>query len=113
MDAVKLLEEWRRMCASYNDDCYNDFGEPCPAPCPVAMGEMSDKYIKFTIETVEKWSANYPHGQHGKWIRQDDTFTRFKCSACGDENHKGNERYCSVCGAKMDLEVHNAETDLR
>lgn len=45
--------------------------------------------------------------RHGRWIRQDDTFTRFKCSACGDENHKGNEKYCSNCGTKMNLEVND------
>lgn len=113
MDAVKFLKEWRRMCTSYNDDCHDDFGKSCPVPCPIAMDEISDKYIEFTVETVEKWSANYPQktmavpARHGRWIRQDDTFTRFKCSACGDENHKGNEKYCSSCGAKMDLELND------
>lgn len=60
MDAVKFLKEWRRMCTSYNDDCHDDFGKSCPVPCHIAMDEISDKYIEFTVETVEKWSANYP-----------------------------------------------------
>lgn len=42
--------------------------------------------------------------RHGKWIRQDDTFTRYKCSECGSENHKGYENFCLYCGAKMDEE---------
>ena len=58
---------------------------------------------KDAIECVRYISAaDVAPIRHGKWIRQDDTFTRFKCSACGDENHKGNEKYCSSCGAKMD-----------
>jgi hypothetical protein len=39
---------------------------------------------------------------HGRWIRLDDTFTRWQCSECGAiESHSGFE-YCH-CGAKMDL----------
>ena len=41
---------------------------------------------------------------HGHWIRQDESFTRFKCSnpECGAENYGGFENYCPNCGAKMD-----------
>ena len=41
---------------------------------------------------------------HGHWIRQDESFTRFKCSnpKCGIENCSGFENYCPNCGAKMD-----------
>lgn len=40
---------------------------------------------------------------HGHWIRQDESFTRFKCSnpECGIENCSGFENYCPNCGAKM------------
>lgn len=39
--------------------------------------------------------------RHGRWIRMDDTFARWKCSECGAiESHSGWE-YCH-CGAKMD-----------
>ena len=43
---------------------------------------------------------------HGHWIRQDDSFTRFKCSnpECGIENCNGFENYCPNCGAKMDID---------
>ena len=41
---------------------------------------------------------------HGHWIRQDESFTRYKCSnpECGVENCSGFENYCPNCGAKMD-----------
>lgn len=46
---------------------------------------------------------------HGHWIRQDESFTRFKCSnpECGIENCSGFENYCPNCGAKMDEEVND------
>ena len=38
--------------------------------------------------------------RHGRWIRMDDTFARWKCSECGlIEQHSGFA-YCR-CGAKM------------
>lgn len=42
--------------------------------------------------------------RHGRWIRQDDTFTRYMCSECESKNHDGHEKYCPACGAKMDAE---------
>ena len=60
MDAVKFLKEWRRMCITCDNNCYDACAERCIAPCPVAMDEMSDEYIKFTVETVERWSAEHP-----------------------------------------------------
>ena len=43
---------------------------------------------------------------HGHWIRQDESFTRYKCSnpECGVENCSGFENYCPNCGAKMDID---------
>lgn len=41
--------------------------------------------------------------RHGRWIRQDNTFTRYMCSECESKNHGGHENYCPSCGAKMDL----------
>lgn len=41
--------------------------------------------------------------RHGRWIRVDDTFAKWKCSECGAiEDHSGWP-YCH-CGAKMDKE---------
>lgn len=37
----------------------------------------------------------------GKWIPQDNTYTRFMCSVCKGENHKSHEKFCSDCGADM------------
>lgn len=41
---------------------------------------------------------------HGRWIRQDNTYTRYMCSECESTNHDGHEKFCPNCGAKMDLE---------
>jgi hypothetical protein len=42
--------------------------------------------------------------RHGKWINQDDTYTRWYCSECKSRNHPGHENFCPNCGTKMDLE---------
>lgn len=42
--------------------------------------------------------------RHGKWIVQDETYTRCFCSECKSGNHQGYEKFCPHCGAKMDLE---------
>lgn len=38
---------------------------------------------------------------HGRWIKQDETFLNFQCSACGVKNHHTQWDYCPCCGAKM------------
>lgn len=50
-------------------------------------------------ESVPK--ADVQPVRHGKWVRQDNTFTRYECSVCISRNHRGYERYCPNCGAKM------------
>ena len=42
--------------------------------------------------------------RHGRWVAQDNTFTRFMCSECKSKNHHERTEYCPNCGAKMDLE---------
>lgn len=42
--------------------------------------------------------------RHGKWVNQDETYTRWYCSECKSGNHAGGTNYCPNCGAKMDLE---------
>ena len=42
--------------------------------------------------------------RHGRWIAQDETFTRFTCSECKAKNYDGSDNHCPNCGAKMDLE---------
>lgn len=39
--------------------------------------------------------------RHGRWIRMDDTHTRWKCSECGGVAESPLFRHCH-CGAKMD-----------
>ena len=63
----------------------------------------------FDIEMMKKMVEKLPAADvapvvHGHWIRQDESFTRFKCSnpECGIENCNGFENYCPNCGAKMD-----------
>ena len=50
-------------------------------------------------ESVPK--ADVEQVRHGRWVRQDDTFTRYRCSVCLSKNHGGYEQRCSICGAKM------------
>lgn len=38
----------------------------------------------------------------GRWIAQDETLTKFMCSVCESKNHGGHEKFCPVCGARMD-----------
>ena len=39
--------------------------------------------------------------RHGVWVRQDETYTRYRCSVCAKGNYGGYENYCPNCGAKM------------
>lgn len=41
--------------------------------------------------------------RHGRWIRLDNTFTRYMCSECRCIGYEAYEKYCPNCGAKMDL----------
>lgn len=47
----------------------------------------------------------------GKWVRQDDTYTRFMCSNCGTKNHAFRYDYCSHCGADMKGAEHEQTID--
>lgn len=49
--------------------------------------------------------------RHGRWIRQDDTFTNWQCSECGTKYNSICWPYCSHCGAKME-EVRSEPRDL-
>ena len=82
------------------------------------IGEKGANYALDEVEynglTIRQWADKITGGEyapvvHGHWIRQDDSFTRFKCSnpKCGIENCSGFENYCPNCGAKMDGEEHN------
>ena len=43
--------------------------------------------------------------RRGRWVNQDNTYTRWQCSVCKGRNFHMRSNYCSACGAKMDLEV--------
>jgi rRNA maturation endonuclease Nob1 len=74
-----------------------------------------DRYMAMS-EYAHDWVADAPTidaepVRHGRWIRQDDTFTRYMCSECESKNHDGHEKYCPNCGAKMDAEVGKRGSD--
>ena len=82
------------------------------------IGEKGARYALDEVEykglTIRQWADKITGGEyapvvHAHWIRQDESFTRFKCSnpECGVENCSGFENYCPNCGAKMDEEEHN------
>lgn len=69
---------------------------------------IHDDKIEFAIYAIkEAPTIEAEPVRHGRWIRMDDTFARYKCSECGAiEDHSGWE-YCH-CGAKMDGGAGNA-----
>lgn len=71
--------------------------------------ENGNEHFIYGIESVLEYARNLPRVdaepvRHGRWIRQDDTFTRYMCSECESKNHAGHENFCPNCGAKMDKE---------
>lgn len=69
---------------------------------PRYISKLVDAEILDIQDIVdEQHSVEAEPVQHGRWVRMDDTFARWKCSECGAiESHSGWE-YCH-CGAKMD-----------
>jgi hypothetical protein len=77
----------------------------------IAAVERREKYLigdkRIDVESVKNFLRNRPTVEaepvrHGRWIAQDDTFTRFRCSVCELKNYDGYGKYCPNCGAKMD-----------
>ena len=65
------------------------------------MSETCMAIAEAIIMSEERPAEELESVRHGRWIRIDDTFVRYKCSECGSiESHDGFE-YCH-CGAKMD-----------
>lgn len=53
---------------------------------------------------------------HGRWIKGGYACgeNEYKCSACGETEWRtgcARMKYCMCCGAKMDLEEQDAQTD--
>ena len=59
----------------------------------------------MVCERNSHWGRLYYESdtKHGKWIAQDETYTRWFCSECKSKNHHERTDYCPHCGAKMDL----------
>lgn len=58
MDAVKFVEERRRMCKSFDKCCYG-----CPAwdgSCKLEAGTYLECEAAEQVEIVEEWSAAHP-----------------------------------------------------
>ena len=60
----------------------------------------------MVCERNSHWGRLYYESdtKRGKWIAQDETYTRWFCSECKSKNHHKRTNYCPNCGAKMDLE---------
>lgn len=70
----------------------------------------SRRKIALQEATCRQILENYEPVRHGRWIPQDNTYTRFMCSACETRNHAAPTDYCPNCGAKMDEEEeHNGK----
>ena len=69
--------------------------------------ERAPKWDGHTADDAIERIGKLEPVRHGRWIRQDDTFTRYMCSECESKNHGGYENYYPNCGAKMDLEVQD------
>ena len=88
IDAEKLDEDLCEILrkAEYDNNCGTFY---------IFVSEMNDCINdQPTVDAVEV--------VHGEWIVQNSAYTRFKCSACGSENHEYRWKYCPNCGAKMD-----------
>ena len=71
--------------------------------------EIRDEKYEFAIERIEEIPvADVRENIHAKWIWKDfeqDGFCVLCCSKCyGTEGARENAKFCSECGAIMDLE---------
>lgn len=54
MDAIKFLEEYKRMCDSF-ENCVN-----CPLLTEACDNFKNSKFVKKAVPIVEEWSATHP-----------------------------------------------------
>jgi len=68
------------------------------------IGEGYDGDLNLTSVIVEEDGREYwlEVVRHGRWIRMNDGFTKWQCSACGIKYHDICWNFCPHCGAKMD-----------
>ena len=63
-------------------------------------------YVQMAIDAFKAVAENAPAVdaepvRSGVWVRQDETYTRYRCTVCAKGNYGGHENYCPNCGAKM------------
>ena len=72
--------------------------------------------LKFFVDSDGKMTP-LPVQKHGHWIKVEEGFTDMMCSECGElalldlDRDFVLSKYCPNCGAKMDEEVKQNETD--
>ena len=96
IDANALKNEMQRVVIDIADT-------PAPDEYTSKLVAMLAKVFQKKIDEAPAVDAEPV--RHGRWIRQDDTYTRYVCSECKSKNHGGHGRYCPNCGAKLDAEV--------
>lgn len=89
IDANAGVELLQRMAANY-----------------ASIGRLKEAQDYAATANVLNSSACFPTIEaepvrHGRWVRLDNTFTRWKCSECGAIESYSGYAYCH-CGAKMD-----------
>lgn len=76
---------------------------------------ISELCNDFIIIPKEAPTADVRPEKHGYWIYQepDDGFSwkPYLCSACGEKGGKNYTEFCPHCGAKMDGEDGNCESN--
>ena len=60
MDAIEFLQEWSRMCESYDYCADCDIYENCPLAREVYFFNISSNDIKEIIKKVSNWNKNNP-----------------------------------------------------
>lgn len=64
------------------------------------VGQYNADWIYSFIESQP--TADVKEVKHGEWLNV--LFTqRYRCSLCGNEIYFGKDKFCSECGAKMDV----------
>ena len=64
--------------------------------------EDDEEAIECILLMLKNRVENMPDAVvRGKWIPQDETFTRFMCSYCEGKNYDGSGNFCTRCGAGM------------
>lgn len=70
--------------------------------CPISY-DTTDIYGDYTMRcpVVDCDDCPLEEVEQGEWIIQDETYTKFKCSACETYNHDRPWNFCPNCGADM------------